>query len=124
MATGCKGTNAAGNPCQAMPLKGKDYCAWHDESLAGQRRAWSVAGGRNKSNDARARKRVLTSGLELAEIDSALCAALLDVLSGQLEPGIATAAAGVARSIATIRTASDLEARITALESQRGGRTA
>jgi hypothetical protein len=44
----------------------------------------------------------------------------LDVLSGKLEPNIATAAATVARTVSTIRTASEIESRIATLEAQVG----
>lgn len=114
MATKCQARNASGEPCQAIPLRGGDRCAWHDESLAEQRKQWSVAGGKNKSNSIRARKRL--QRLELSEIDGALCLAMLYVLDGTLSPGVATAAATVARTIQQVRTATEHEQRIAELE--------
>jgi hypothetical protein len=103
-----------------MPLKSGEYCAWHDPNLAERRKEWSIAGGKNKSNTARAKKRLAV--LDLSDIDGALCRALLDVLSGDLEPGLATAAASVARTIHQVRTATEHEQRIAELESALGHR--
>lgn len=123
MDTQCKNLNKAGKPCSAT-LYRDGFCYWHHPDLEVQRQADRIAGGKAKSNESRARKRVLGSALDLAQIDNALCAALLDVLGGDLEPGIATAAAGVARAVVSVRQVSDLENRIAVLEGRQGGRTA
>jgi hypothetical protein len=115
----CKSLNQTGEPCGAQHYQ-DGYCRWHFPGLAAQRQAERAAGGAARSNKARARKRILSAVLDLHEIDGALCRALIDVLSGTLEPGIATAAATVARTVSTIRTASELEARLSALEEQVG----
>lgn len=65
---------------------------------------------------------MLTAGLALPDLDAKLCQALTDVLAGDLEPSVGTAAAAIARTISTIRTATALEARIAALEDRTGGR--
>lgn len=114
MATKCHALNAQSEPCQAEPLKDSDYCVWHDPNLAERRKEWSLRGGKGKANTARAKKRL--KRLDLDEIDAALCTAMLDVLRGELEPGIATAAASVARTIHAVRTATDHERRIAELE--------
>lgn len=116
MAAKCHATNAAGEPCQAEPLKGGEYCIWHAPSFAERRREWSLRGGKGKANVARAKKRL--KRLDLDDIDGALCRALLDVLDGTLEPGVATAAASVARTIHAVRSATEHEQRIRALEEQ------
>jgi len=71
-------------------------------------------GSTSESNDARAKQRL--KQLELDDMDGALCRALLDVLDGTLEPGVATAAASVARTIHAVRSATEHEQRIRALE--------
>jgi hypothetical protein len=114
MATKCHAMNAAGEPCQAEPLKGSEYCVWHDPDLAERRKEWSLRGGKGKANAVRAKKRL--KRLELQDVDAALCTALVDVLNGELEPGLATAAATVARVIHQVRTATEHEQRITELE--------
>ena len=116
----CTGTNKDGGPCSATPQAGKSRCLWHDPALTEQRKQWSRDAGKAKASSARARKKVLAGGMELQEIDGALCQALTDVLSGELEPGIGTAAATIARTITAVRQAGELEQRITALESRRG----
>lgn len=117
MDTRCIHPTKAGKPCSAAHYR-DGYCRWHHPDLEAKRQAERIAGGKAKANSARARKKVLAGGMELAEIDAALCTALLNVLSGDLEPGIATAAASVARTVSAIRAASDLETRIAALEAR------
>jgi hypothetical protein len=116
----CIGTNRDGGPCSAMPRAGREHCQWHDPELAEARAQWKVAGGKAKSNSARARRKVLAAGLHLHEVDAALCGALLDVLAGKIEPGVATAAATVARSIVAVRQAGEMEDRLAALEAASG----
>jgi len=122
----CKETTKEGKPCSATHYR-DGYCRWHFPGLEAQRQADRQAGGKAKSNSVRARKKVLASGMSLPELDAALCAAMRDVLGGDLEPNVATAAATVARTIVQIRQQSTLEARIAALEDRTGlteGRTA
>jgi hypothetical protein len=116
----CTAITRDGSRCRGTPLPGKVFCFAHDPDLAGTRAAAAAAGGRNKANRARARKRVLAAGLSLDEVDGALCQALLDVLDGTIEPGVATAAATVARSITAVRQAGEIEQRIAALEQAAG----
>lgn len=125
--TKCQATNRDGSPCSARPQPGKDVCVWHDPDRASERQGWNRNAGRAKSKQVQARKRVLAGGMELNEVDAALCTALLDVLSGDLEPNIGTAAAGIARSIASVRQAGEIERRLDALEAsatQREGQSA
>lgn len=114
----CQGTNRDGDPCSATPQPGKQWCVWHDPDRAEERAQWNREAGRAKSHKVQARKKVLTAGLDLGEIDAALCKALLDVLKGSLEPGVATAAATVARTISQLRTDGDFEKRLKELERQ------
>ncbi len=116
MAIKCQATNTAGNPCQAEPRKGRNWCVWHDPELAERRKEWSLRGGHGKSNAVRAKKRL--QRMELQDVDAALCTALVDVLAGDLEPGLATAAATLARAIHAVRTATEHEQRIAELEAQ------
>lgn len=120
MANRCIALNREGDPCSAVPRPGRAWCQWHDPDLAEERRRWQLEGGRNKANSARAKKRILSGALDLQEIDGALCGALTDVLAGDLEPGIATAAASLARTITAVRQVTDLEKRLEALEARRG----
>jgi len=119
-ASGCTALTKDGSPCSATPRVGTGFCPWHDPSLATERHGWKINAGKSKSTRNRARKKILSAALDLSEIDGALCRALLDVLDGTLEPNIATAAATVARTVSTIRTASEIEARIATLEARSG----
>lgn len=116
----CQGTNREGGPCSATPRTGKQWCIWHDPTLAEQRRRWNSEAGRAKSNASRARKRVLTGARDLAEVDAALCLALDKVLAGDIEPNVATAAASLARAIVSARQASAFEDRLAELEVRAG----
>ena len=118
--SGCTATTKSGSPCSATPRVGTKYCPWHDPSLATERHGWKINAGKSKSTRNRARKRILSAALDLHEIDGALCQALLDVLDGKLEPNIGSAAATIARTVSTIRTASEIESRIATLEAQVG----
>ncbi len=113
----CKELNRSGGLCGAQHYK-DGLCRWHHPELAAQRQAERAAGGKARSNRSRARKDVLAAGMELSEVDAAMCKALVDVLSGSLEPNIGTAAATIARTVSAIRTATDLERRIESLEQQ------
>lgn len=119
----CKATTKAGAPCAATHYR-DGWCIWHHPDRESHRKAGSVAGGRGKASTVRAKRRVFGAGLDLAEVDRAMCKALVDVLAGELEPGIATAAASIARTITAVRQVADLETRITALEARQEGRSA
>lgn len=103
-------------------MPGKSHCFAHDQDLAGQRKQWAKEAGRAKSNATRMKKRLGTGAarLTLREVDALLCLALKGVLAGEIEPGIATAAATVAKAISTIRTACDLDERLAVLEQRAG----
>ncbi len=58
--------------------------------------------------------------MSIADLDAVLCTSLAKVATGRMEPGIGSAVATIARTIVTIRTASDLEKRIETLELQAG----
>lgn len=111
----CTELTKAGKPCSAAHYK-DGYCRWHHPDLEAKRQAERIAGGRAKATSARAHKKVLAVGMALSEVDAAMCKALVDVLSGELEPNIGTAAATIARTVSAIRAASDLEHRLAALE--------
>jgi len=103
-------------------MPGKMFCFAHDPDLREQRQQWTTDAGRSKSNSRRLKKSLGldTPTLTLTEIDALLCLTLKAVVSERIEPGIATSAAGVAKAIMAIRTASDLESRLAALEQRAG----
>lgn len=114
----CLGTNKDGSPCSAQPRTGRGFCPWHDPALTDARAQWRARGGTNKSNRSRARKRALGGGTDFRAIDGSLCQALNDVLSGEIEPPVASSMATLARAIIAVRQANDLAARLEAVEAE------
>jgi hypothetical protein len=107
--------NRRGAACAATP--GPDgLCRWHTPSNAAERTAWCRRGGAARSNAARARKELAGAALTPAELVATLCRAMAKVEAGQLEPGPATAMAGLARAILACTSAADVESRLVALE--------
>ncbi len=122
----CQATAASGQPCSATPRPGRPYCLWHDPEAGEARRELSRKGGAARSNRARAKKRLPAESLTLQEVQGLLSVALKGVLAGRIEPGIANASANVARAIAAVAQAGEIEERIAALEAaaQIGGKRA
>ena len=112
----CRGTTKEGNPCGAKPRPGSDLCPWHDPALAARRSAWSAKGGQQRSNRARANKELPAEPMTLAELHSWLGIAFKRVIAGTMDPPIATAAANVARTMADLAKAAEVEARLAEVE--------
>ena len=77
-------------------------------------------GGQARSNKARAKRQLVNAALTPAEIGGMLSITLTNVIAGKTEPGVANAAANLARAIVAVREASEVEERIEALESALG----
>jgi hypothetical protein len=118
----CLGTTKDGKPCGAKPLPGSELCPWHDPAWAERRQEWSKRGGKGKSNEARARKRLSGELRDMGDVKARLMSALAKVEAGELESGPANAMANLARAIATIVQVGELEDRIQELESRAGVR--
>ena len=115
----CRAVAKSGNPCGATVVAPSGMCAWHAPEWAARRREWSRKGGENRSNRARA-KRNLPDGLTPAELQGYLALALRGVLGGKVQPAVGNCVAALARSIVTVREATELEERIADLESRAG----
>lgn len=118
----CTAIKRSGSRCEVRALPGSRFCFAHDPALQQRRQDGAAKGGRNRANSQRARKAVLANGLELDEIDRALCGALARILTGRMEPNIGTAAASLTRTIIAIRQAGEVETRLQALESANEGK--
>jgi len=112
----CIAVTKEGRPCSAGPVRPSGYCYWHDPALLEQRLTDRQRGGAARSNVARARKRVADTILTPGDIQGILGDTLRAVISGSTEPGVGNAAANIARALVAVREATELEARLTALE--------
>ena len=112
----CQATARNGKPCSAAALPGDPLCAWHSPAAAEQRRAWSAKGGSSRSNQARARKALLPAAMTVADMEVLLDGVLKAVVGGKLAPGVAVAAATVAKVKMQAAEAAAIETRLTALE--------
>lgn len=108
----CKGTTKDGNPCGAQVRAGSGFCPWHDPEFAGKRSEWSRQGGKNSSIKARTRKALPDGALSITETHALMGKVLVDLIAGDIEPAIATAASNVARTIDTLARGSELEEQI------------
>jgi hypothetical protein len=126
MDTRCTGRNQAGAPCGAQVWR-DDLCRWHHPGLEAERGEWRRRGGAERSNKARAKRRYAREQLSLNEVTGLLSVALKGVISGQMEPGVGSATAALARAIKDLSLATEMEHRLQALEAQaaqRKGRSA
>jgi hypothetical protein len=58
--------------------------------------------------------------LSIDDLDALLCRALVQVAGGKMEPGVGSAMAGIAKTIAGIRSTGDFEKRLEELEQAAG----
>jgi hypothetical protein len=119
MTTTCLAIAKSGVRCKTSVVAGSQYCYLHDPAMAERRREGARRGGANRSNKARALKHIPASftGEELAGWLSLL---FTQVIEGQVEPRIGTAAATIARTLMDVKTSTDLEQRLSQLEGRAG----
>lgn len=109
----CEATRRDGQPCTGPVLGDAGLCWAHDPSVAEKRAEKRRLGGQNRSNAQRLSKLM---PLRLTPIFATLETALADVLSGDLDPKQAQAAASVARALVALVTAGEMEERLRRLE--------
>jgi len=119
MAAKCLAIAKGGNQCRVAALTGKQHCLMHDPLSVEARREAGRKGGRNRSAKARALKLVPES-MAPEELGGWLALLFRQVMTGRIEPKIATAAAAVARVMMDVRAATELEQRLTELEQRAG----
>ena len=112
----CGGTTRDGRPCDAPARPGEPWCPWHSPTLAERRREWSAKGGGNRSNKARARKALPDGALTAAEVRGLLGLVLKGVIAGEIEPGVGTAAANIARALNDLARTAEFEGRLAEVE--------
>src|SRR5680860_1084692 len=97
----CQADNQAGNPCEAK-VQRDGWCHWHHPANRDKHLAASRAGGRARSNEVRARKRLRGTNRDLATVMAKLIYGLDRVETGELEPGVLNAMANAARAIQSL----------------------
>jgi len=105
----CSAMTKAGRPCSGPVLPGRALCWAHDPALNQRRAEGQRKGGSMRSNQARARRQFAAESLAPSEVSGLLSVALKGVLGGRIEPGIANAAANVARALVAVREAGEVE---------------
>jgi hypothetical protein len=106
MAAKCFAIAKAGSRCSRTALPGKQFCLIHDPESADLRREASRKGGHARSNQARAAKQI-PEAMAPEELVGWLWLLIRNVISGKIEPKVATAAATIARTILETRDASE-----------------
>jgi len=112
----CSGTNLDGTPCSGYRQPSSPFCVFHDPARRERIVAGRVKGGRGKSNQARAAKALSKTAMSVAELEGYLDTVFKAVITGKLAPGVAVAAATVARVKLAAAEAAAIETRLTALE--------
>jgi hypothetical protein len=111
----CKATNASGAPCGAQARR-DGWCAWHDPARRAEMAEARRRGGQARSNKARARKQLTSAAMSPAELQGVIGLTITQVLAGTKPPGVGQAVAALARAAMHVREASEVEARLEALE--------
>lgn len=115
----CTATTKTGAPC-----KGKQYrdglCRFHHPDLEFERQRTRAEGGKAKANSRRARKHLADDMLSMTQVGGLLSRTLTKLETGEMQPGVATAMASVAKALVSIRDAGDLEERLSELEQRSG----
>ena len=109
----CTATRKDGQPCATRVVGDGSLCFAHDPALTTKRAAVRRRGGENRSTAKRLSKLLPA---RLAPVFAVLERALSDVIDGSLDPKRATAAAALARAMAAILAAGELEERVRQLE--------
>ena len=117
----CQTTNKAGQPCSARAWR-DGLCIWHHPARAEEVAAARKRGGQARSNKARALKSLPTELMTNEQLHSFLGLVFKNVIAGRIEPGVATASATVARTMAELSRVVVLEQRIVDLETERDQR--
>jgi hypothetical protein len=108
----CAARRRDGAPCTAPALE-SGYCFAHDPTRAADRADARAKGGRNRSGVRRARA---LGPPRLAAVYDRLERALEETHAGELDPKQATAMANLARALAAVLQAGEIEERVRTLE--------
>lgn len=120
--TRCIATRGNGEPCQAFALPDEALCFSHHPDKAAEVKAAQRRGGANRANYRRAARQWAAAGEVIAQDDlpAFLRAAIIDVREGRLEPAVASAIAGLAKTAVAIKADMEMDARLQRLEERAG----
>lgn len=97
MDTRCTATNKSGVPCSAQAWR-DGWCRWHHPQLEAERRDARRQGGAARSNKARAKKALTGAAMSAPELAGFLSLTIQKVYRGELEPGVGSAIASLAKA--------------------------
>lgn len=118
----CRGTTKAGKPCEAAAAANSLYCFLHDPAREEERREWSRKGGKASSTQKRLSRLIKDADeLSIDDLGKLISGAMLLMLEGSLEPAQLNALASAAKALESIRTTSELQKRLDALEDTLSG---
>lgn len=109
----CTATRRDGSPCRANALPGKAVCWAHDEALKPKAAEARRRGGANRSNTARAQKRMPR---ELRDIVQIVEAAMGGVLQSKITPPQGQALASLVGAWVKLRETGELQAQLDELK--------
>src|SRR5687768_11864892 len=105
----CAAKTAAGSPCSATPVRPSGYCYWHDPALTAERDEARRRGGAARSNKARAVKQLPAGVLSNDQLRGVLGVTIAKVLKGDVEPGVGSSVASLARAYVSVTEAGAVE---------------
>lgn len=108
----CQGTTKDGKPCSAQARTGSTWCPWHDPALIERRAEWSAKGGRQRSDVARARKKLVGDLRDLAGVKAMILESMELTKNGDMEPAILNALSTAARAVVVVAGVADFEEQL------------
>lgn len=115
----CSATTHAGTRCPNRVMPGKTQCFTHDPDTIERRRYGSREGGKGKSNERRAYKKIPS---DIRSTLTVLFDTLEGVRNGSIAPAQAQAIASLSRAIVSAWEAGSVEAKLRELEAKFEGR--
>lgn len=120
----CTASTRSGKPCRNAVHPGEETCFFHLDPSHPARRESAARGGAARSNEARARRRAGDAEMTLADVRQLLGVSMTATIAGQIQPGVGSAMAALARAFVTVSEAGEIEERIARLEAAVAAREA
>lgn len=114
----CQATKRDGSPCTQDAQPGKAHCWGHDPDLAQARKQGNAAGGRHRSNAARARKALPSEPLTTTEVHAWLSMAFRRALVGKMDAPMLNALSTAAKALADLAKVVDFEDQLADMRRQ------